>query len=210
MRIQSAEYHSSVIRADRIKAGGLPEIAFCGRSNCGKSTLLNTVTGRKGLARTSKTPGRTQTINFFKVNGSLYFVDLPGFGFAKVPKKTQHGFGELITDYIRNSVSLRGVVFLLDIRHKPSVQDCAMQGLIVETGVPTVYVATKSDKIGTTKRAKHLRVIRETLELSPEACLVTASAIGKKGMREVLRGIDEQILGQNSDNEAFTDHPLLS
>ena len=194
MKIQNAEFVLSCPNVSGLPTDGLPHIAFCGRSNCGKSTLLNTLTGRKGLARVSKTPGRTRGINLFSINEDFYFADLPGFGFARVSSKMRFELGALITEYFEGASMLEGVVFLLDIRHKPSRLDQIMQQPLADTGQRVIYVATKSDKIGSTKRARQLKQIRETLALDGDAALLEVSSLERRGIKELLRALEERFL----------------
>lgn len=194
MKVKTARFIKSCRKVADLPSDGRPQIAFCGRSNCGKSTLLNELTGKAGLARVSRTPGRTQGINLFLINDAFYFVDLPGFGYASAPAKVQEALGAMITAYIREAPDLAGLVFLLDIRHKPSQDDRAMQGLVLENELPTVYLATKADKIGTTKRARHIKLIRETLELDKEAPVMAISSLKGLNIKEALRRVQEAFL----------------
>ena len=194
MKIQSATFLKSCSKVNQLPKDGLPQIAFCGRSNCGKSSLLNVLTNRKGLAKVSRTPGRTQLINLFLINEKFYLVDLPGFGFAKVTKKKQNELGEMITSFVQEAPDLIGMVFLLDIRHKPSAQDRIMQEFLVEEELPTLHVATKADKIGSSKRPKHLKIIRESLTLEKSDPIIMVSSLKYTGIKELLRALDERFL----------------
>jgi GTP-binding protein len=138
---------------------GVPEIAFSGRSNVGKSSLLNKLVRRKSFARVSRTPGRTQQINFFSVNGAFLLADLPGYGYAKVSKERKDEWGRLIEGYLRTSADLRGVVQLLDARHEPTDQDMAMLELLAELGIPTLVAVTKIDKLAVKERAARLQAL---------------------------------------------------
>jgi GTP-binding protein len=172
-------------------ADGRPEFAFVGRSNVGKSSLLNVLLGQKGLSKTSSRPGKTQTVNFFDVNGRIYFVDLPGYGYAKVPLQLKERWGKAMTAYLRDRAPLRLVLQLVDARHKPTEKDDEMLDLLEGAHVPTVVVATKIDKVKRSERAKNLRRIRETLGLDGEAALVPFSSVTKEGVKEVWRIIGE-------------------
>lgn len=194
MKIHSATFLKSCSKVNQLPRDGLPQIAFCGRSNCGKSSLLNVLTNRKGLAKVSRTPGRTQLINLFLINEKFYLVDLPGFGFAKVTKKKQNELGEMITSFVQEAPDLIGMVFLLDIRHKPSAQDRIMQEFLVEEELPTLHVATKADKIGSSKRPKHLKIIRESLTLEKSDPIIMVSSLKYTGIKELLRALDERLL----------------
>jgi GTP-binding protein len=163
MKIISAEFVRAAVDRSGWPKDGLPQVAFAGRSNVGKSSLINSLVNRRGLVKTSSTPGKTREINFFLINGGLYFVDLPGFGFARVPGKVQAGWGPMIEGYLLESPALRLVVFLIDIRHEPGKNDLVMHRWLVENEVPAVYVATKADKVTRGNRAKHLKAISDTL-----------------------------------------------
>jgi GTP-binding protein len=194
MKILNATFIKSCTQVSGLPRDELPQIAFCGRSNCGKSSLLNVLTGRKGLAKVSKTPGRTRLINLFLINQSFYLVDLPGFGYAKVTRQKQHELGLMITEYIQQAPLLTGVVFLLDIRHKPSNHDRIMEGLLKDEGIPVIHVATKTDKVGSSKRGKHTKLIKETLNLAKSAPLIMVSSLTHLGIKELLRTVNEVFL----------------
>lgn len=194
MKIRQAEFARGCSDVASLPPDDKPQIAFCGRSNVGKSTLLNELTGSKGLARTSKTPGRTQALNLFLINRSFYFVDLPGFGYAKGSKALEEKLGTMITEYLQEAPLLRGVVFLLDIRHPPSELDHIMEELIRETGRSVLRVATKSDKVSTNKRKMHLRKIREVLELAEDDLLLPVSAKKGDGVKRLLGHIESHWL----------------
>nr|WP_263313048.1 ribosome biogenesis GTP-binding protein YihA/YsxC [Mammaliicoccus sp. Marseille-Q6498] len=158
---------------------GLPEIALSGRSNVGKSTFINTLISRKKVARTSSKPGKTQTLNFFNVDEQLIFVDVPGYGYAKVSKKQREQFGKMIEQYLTTREVLKCVVQLVDIRHKPTQDDVLMYNYLKHFEIPIIIVATKEDKIPKGKVQKHLKVIRETLEVDPEDKLISYSSVKK-------------------------------
>src|SRR5690554_4174336 len=141
------------------------EVAFSGRSNVGKSSMINKLTNNNKLARTSSQPGRTQSINFYNIDDRFYLVDLPGYGFARVPKKLKDKWSILIDDYLHNRENLAGIIQIVDARHKPSREDQMMVNWLMETGIPTLIVATKADKISRGQRAKQEKLIRETLAL---------------------------------------------
>ncbi|MBO8168764.1 MAG: YihA family ribosome biogenesis GTP-binding protein [Thermoanaerobacteraceae bacterium] len=196
MEIKKAEFVTSGVKMSQYPQGPLPEVAFAGRSNVGKSSLLNKLVRRKKLARVSKQPGRTRTINFFRVNDQFHLVDLPGYGFARVPASVKRQWGRMIEEYLSKREQLRGVVLLLDIRHKPTVDDQQMVEWLVASKVPTIFVATKADKISRGKRQKHLSVIRKTLELPPDQPVIAFSAETGEGKDVLLSGIERLI---NSD-----------
>jgi GTP-binding protein len=191
MKIKDARFVISAADPSQFPTDGRPEIAFAGRSNVGKSTLLNTLLHKPGLAKTSKTPGKTQLINFFDVNSRVYFVDLPGYGFARVSSAMKRRWRMLITHYISEREPLCLTVLLLDARHTPTRQDHEMIDLLAESEVPTLIAATKIDKVKPSQRGKALRQIREALELDDDALIVGSSSISKDGLRELWTAIDE-------------------
>lgn len=195
MRIVSAEFVKSALRPDQYPSDGRPEIAFVGRSNVGKSTLLNVLLNKKGLAKTSKTPGKTQTVNFFDVNRKFYFVDLPGYGYAKVSKELRQQWARVLTEYLYSRRPLRLVAVLLDCRHKPSEQDFDVLTLLEEAEVPALVVATKADKLRSKELAEALRMIRSTLELDEDAVIVPFSSYTKQGLREIWNILDDRLKG---------------
>ena len=173
------------MRPDQYPRDGKPEIAFVGRSNVGKSSLLNNLLGRKGLAKTSSTPGKTQTVNFFDINGQFYFVDLPGYGFAKVPIAVKEEWGRVMAAYLSDRKSLKLVCQLVDARHKPTEKDLDMLSLLDEAKVPTLIVATKYDKLKAMERKKNIELIHTTLELPEEALVSPYSAVTGEGRSEL-------------------------
>ncbi|HZK17699.1 MAG TPA: ribosome biogenesis GTP-binding protein YihA/YsxC [Clostridia bacterium] len=163
-----------------------PEIALAGRSNVGKSSLLNKLVNRRGLARVSKTPGRTQTINFFLVNNEFYLVDLPGYGYAKVPEKVKAAWGPMIEGYLRDRKNLRGVLQLFDIRHPPTAQDLQLLEWFLHFNIPVIAVATRADKVGSSKRSKAVSDL--TRKLGIRTIIPFSSRTGE-GRTDVLRAI---------------------
>lgn len=163
----------------------LPEIAFAGKSNVGKSSLINALMNRKNYARTSSQPGKTQTINFYNINEELYYVDLPGYGYAKVSAEIKAKWGKMIERYLHNSKQLRLVFLLIDIRHEPSANDCVMYSWIVENGFHPVIIATKLDKIKRSQVNKQVQVIQKTLQVVPGTPIVPFSAETKQGREEI-------------------------
>ncbi len=174
-----------------LPANSAPEVAFAGKSNVGKSSLINALLNRKALARTSGQPGKTQTINFYKVNQELYLVDLPGYGYAKVSRQTQEKWGKMIERYLHTSKQLRRVFLLVDIRHEPSENDRMMYEWIVHNGYEPVIVATKLDKINRSQRQRHVRMVREGLKARPGTVLLPFSAQTKEGREELWALIEE-------------------
>jgi len=163
MKITSAEFIKSSFAPEHYPTDGLSEIAFLGRSNVGKSSLLNSLLQRKGLARTSNTPGRTQSINFFLINDSFYFVDLPGYGYARVSKSMRSDWGDMAEQYLSSRPQLALLIQLIDARHAPTALDIQLNDWIVHNGAPRLIVATKSDKLSSNNLKKSLKVISETL-----------------------------------------------
>jgi GTP-binding protein len=192
MIIRSTEFIKSATKPGNYPDEGEPEIAFAGRSNVGKSSLINTLLGRRNLVRTSSTPGRTQLLNFFRVNQQFSLVDLPGFGFAKVPLAVKKAWGPMIRTYLEQRKSLRGVVFILDIRRVPREEDLQMLDWLEEFEVPTILVVTKIDKIGRSQHQKHLRKIAETTGL-PLECFSLFSAVSRYGSDEIWERIEDAL-----------------
>lgn len=169
---------------------GKPEIAFAGKSNVGKSTLINAILGRKALARTSSQPGKTRTINFYDVNGQMYVVDLPGYGYAKVPKSEVAKWGQMIEEYLQKRQELRAIILLIDIRHEPGKNDIMMYEWLKHFGFDIIIAATKSDKINRSQIQKQLSLIRKTLGLAPEDVLIPFSGEKKTGVDELWAEIE--------------------
>ncbi len=164
---------------------GKPELAFAGKSNVGKSSLLNALVNRKALARTSSQPGKTRTINFYQVNGALYLVDLPGYGYAAAPEEIKAQWGKMIERYLHTSRNLKAVFLLIDIRHAPSANDRLMYSWILEQGYRPVIIATKLDKIKRSQIQKQIKLIRETLEAEKDTVILPFSAATKQGREEI-------------------------
>ena len=172
----------------------LPEIAFAGKSNVGKSSLINGLLNRKSLARTSATPGKTQTINFYNVNEEMYLVDLPGYGYAKVSEAEKVKWGQLIERYLHNSKQLKAVFLLIDIRHEPSANDKMMYNWIVEMGYNPIIIATKLDKIKRSQIQKHVKMIKQGLELVPGTVVIPFSSTTKQGRDEIWELVETEFL----------------
>lgn len=169
----------------------LPEIAFAGKSNVGKSSLINALINRKAYARTSSQPGKTQTINFYNVNESLYYVDLPGYGYAKVPIKEREKWGKMINQYLQGSKQLKAVFLLMDIRHEPSENDKLMYEWILHSGFQPIIVATKLDKIKRSQIQKQVKLMKEALKAEKEIKVIPFSAETKQGREEIWQVIEE-------------------
>ena len=172
----------------------LPEVAFAGKSNVGKSSLINGLMNRKSYARTSSQPGKTQTINFYNINEELYFVDLPGYGYAKVSKETKAKWGKMIERYLRTSKQLRLVFLMIDIRHEPSQNDVDMYDSIVSNGFYPVIIMTKLDKINRSQVQKHTKMIRQKLNVAEGTPMVPFSAVTKAGRDEIWELIETYAL----------------
>lgn len=170
-----------------------PEIAFAGKSNVGKSSLINALMNRKSYARISATPGKTQTINFYNINDVMYLVDLPGYGYAKVSEKEKEQWGRLIERYLHSSARLKAVFLLIDIRHEPSANDKMMYRWIVDQGYEPVIIATKLDKIKRSQIQKHIKMIREDLSLVPGTKVIPFSSSTKQGREEIWELIETKI-----------------
>lgn len=193
MKVTEARFVKSAMDPKDYPRDRRPEVAFVGRSNVGKSSLLNVLLNKKGLAKTSGTPGKTQTLNFFDVNGKIYFVDLPGYGFAKVPLSVKEHWNRVMGDYLRERDMLRMVVLLVDARHKPTELDQQMLTMLEEAEVPTLITATKFDKLKQTERRKNLKRIRETFGLDEDAMVVPFSATTGDGKEELWGIVDEVV-----------------
>ncbi len=178
------------------------EIAFAGKSNVGKSSLINALMNRKAYARTSSAPGKTQTINFYNINDALYYVDLPGYGYAKVSKTEKQKWGVMIEKYLRTSKQLRCVFLLIDIRHEPSQNDCEMYDWIVYNGYTPVIIATKLDKLKRSQVQKNVKVIKEKLGLSGDSIIIPFSAETKQGREEIWSLIEDLMEQETNLQEA--------
>ena len=177
----------------RIPDTGLPEVAFAGKSNVGKSSLINGLMNRKALARTSAQPGKTQTINYYNINHDLYFVDLPGYGYAQVSVEIRAKWGKMVERYLHTSKQLRLVFLLIDIRHEPSENDCIMYDWIVKNGYEPVIIATKLDKIKRSQIQKNLKIIRQKIQPVEGTIIIPFSAQTKQGKEEILQLIEDRI-----------------
>lgn len=193
MIVKSAELETVCGITSKLPDNDLPEIAFAGKSNVGKSSLINGLLNRKSLARTSAQPGKTQTINFYNVNKNLYFVDLPGYGYAKVSVEIRAKWGKMIERYLHGSPQLKKVFLLIDIRHVPSENDCMMYDWIVDNGYEPVIICTKLDKIKRSQVQKNLKLICEKLDLVPGTTMIPFSAQTKQGRDEIWNLIEETL-----------------
>ena len=176
----------------------LPEFAFAGKSNVGKSSLINAMINRKSLARTSAQPGKTQTINFYNVEDALYFVDLPGYGYAKVSQEIKEKWGKMIERYLKKSRQLKTVFLLIDIRHEPSANDKNMYEWIEYNGFEPIIIATKLDKINRSQVQKHIKMLRTGLGLKKDTILIPFSSETKQGKEELWNIIDSYLLSEEA------------
>lgn len=169
------------------------EFAFVGKSNVGKSSLINGLMNRKSFARTSSSPGKTQTINFYRINNRFYFVDLPGYGYAKVSAELKAKWGKMIERYLKTSTQLRKIFLLIDIRHEPSTNDKDMYEWIVHHGFEPVIIATKLDKINRSQRQKHLKMLREGLQAGANTKIIPYSSLSKEGRDDIYACIEQEL-----------------
>ena len=191
MEVRNVSLETVAVSKNQYPESGLPEVSFVGRSNVGKSSLINTMINRKALARTSKTPGKTRTINFYNVENLLYFVDLPGYGYAKISRSESEKWGSMIEGYLKDREQLKAIIMLIDIRHEPSSNDKMMFEWLKHYDFPVVAVATKADKISRTKRDKYYSVIRKALGMSQENLLIGFSSETKDGKEKLWDVIKE-------------------
>lgn len=185
MKIKNSEFITSAVKRDQYPESELPEIAMVGRSNVGKSSLINMLINRRNMARTSSTPGKTQLINFFDIDKKFTLVDLPGYGYARVSKEQKKTWGTIIETYLKNRPNLLEVILLVDLRHKPTAGDIEMYEWIKSFGFNGIVVGTKHDKIKKSQIQKHIKVIRDTLQMSLDDVIVTTSTSNRKGKFEV-------------------------
>ncbi len=190
MKINQAEFVKSATRRSHFPGDVLPQAAFAGRSNVGKSTLLNALARHRQLARASRTPGRTQQINFFIINGSFYFVDLPGYGFAKAPLSVKKTWSDMIGEYLKDNASLRVLFWLLDARRVPSEGDREMLALMETHQIPFAVAVTKADKLSRGALARQVEVIRKALSLPEEVPFIPCSAKTGAGLDDLLRVLE--------------------
>lgn len=176
-----------------------PEIAFAGKSNVGKSSLINVLMNRKSFARISATPGKTQTINFYNINDALYLVDLPGYGYAKVSQQEKEKWGKMIERYLHSSKQLRAVFLLIDIRHEPSANDKMMYDWVVSQGYNPIIIATKQDKLKRSQIDKHVKMLRQGLKLVPGTRIIPFSSVTKQGRDEIWELVETELLDREKE-----------
>ena len=189
MQIDSVELTSCAVRTSQYPLEGLSEFLLVGRSNVGKSSFINTLINRKNFAHTSSKPGKTQTLNFYLVNKSFYFVDVPGYGYAAVARERQRKFGVMIEEYLKSRESLKCVFLLIDYRHKPTEDDVLMYDFLKYYNLKIKVIATKYDKVSKNNREKQNKLIRDTLKLNPEDEFIPFSTVYKTGRDEVYEVI---------------------
>ena len=190
MKIATAEFLASAVLPAQYPRQALPEVAFAGRSNVGKSSLINTLVHRKSLVKTSATPGKTRAINFFVVNQRFLFVDLPGYGYAKVSRAVQASWRPMVEAYLRQRTTLRAVVHVMDLRHPPTAQDQQLRSWLLHHGVHVVTVATKADQVSRGQRPAHIQTLCEGLALPPEAPVLLFSAQSHEGRLPLLHCLE--------------------
>lgn len=193
MKISRAEFVKSAMWPNQYPPATMPEVAFVGRSNVGKSSLMNTLVGRKKLARTSNTPGRTQLINFFSVNDNIFFVDLPGYGFAKVPQSVKKDWGAMMEAYLRERKNLAMVVFILDIRREPNNDDLNLRNWLEHYRIPHVFILTKSDKLSNNAAICRRNIIEKVLAVSAHDQIILFSAKTQRGKEDIWHFLEKHL-----------------
>ena len=199
MEIKQSDFIISAVAASQYPKDDFPEVAFVGKSNVGKSSLINALTNRRKLAKVSGTPGKTRLVNFFLINQKVYFVDLPGYGYAKISREQQKTWGKMIESYLQGRRTLKKFVLLVDSRHKPTEDDIIMHNWIKHYGVECIVVATKVDKLTKMEIAKSKKLIKETLDFEPNDKLVYISSSKKTGKQELIDTIFDELI--NSENQ---------
>lgn len=193
MKVHNVEMVISAVRPEQYPEDGLPEFALAGRSNVGKSSFINRMIGRKALARISSKPGKTQTLNFYKIEEQLFFVDVPGYGYAKVSKSERAAWGKMIEKYFTGRDLLKAVVLIVDLRHSPTNDDCMMYDFLKHYNIPCIVVATKCDKIPKGKWDKHKKIVKETLQMDKEDPLIVFSSEKGIGYEQAWAEIESRM-----------------
>lgn len=193
MKITSMELETVCGITSKLPENEKPEFAFAGRSNVGKSSLINALLNRKSFARTSQQPGKTQTINFYKISDRFYFVDLPGYGYAKISQEMRVKWGHMIEKYLSTSKQLKNIFLLVDSRHEPTADDVTMAEWVRSKGFKLTVIATKSDKLGRMQLQKQLAVIKSRLKLGSDVPVIAFSALTKQGVDEIMKLVDAYI-----------------
>lgn len=194
MKIVDVKEPTIAVRRSQYPETSFPEFMLVGRSNVGKSSFINAMCNRKNIARISSRPGKTQTLNFYLINNSFYFVDVPGYGYASVDKKTQEKFGKMIEEYLEKRDELKRVFMLIDFRLKPTEDDVIMYNFLKYYNIPVTIIATKVDKVGGSKKDKNLKMIKDTIDLVMGDDLVLFSSVTKQGKDEVLRKLEDLVI----------------
>ena len=194
MKIVNAFLKIIATRISQYPTDDLPEFLLVGRSNVGKSSFINTILNKRGLARTSSTPGKTQTLNFYLANNTFYLVDVPGYGYAAVNREQQKKMGLMIEEYLENREELKRVFMIVDFRIKPTEDDILMYQFLKYYDIPVTIIVNKSDKVGASKREKNLNLISKTIDLAPGDDMIEFSSVSKKGREEVLSKIESLIV----------------
>src|SRR5690625_1099425 len=193
MKITNAEIVISAVSQKQYPKDHLPEIALAGRSNVGKSSLINRLIQRKNLARTSQKPGKTQTLNFYKLNEAFYFVDVPGYGYAKVSKKEREKWGKMMDEYFQQRENLKAVVLVCDVRHEPTDADVQMYDYLKYYELPVIIIATKLDKVKKSKQHQHVKVVKDTFEVDAEDIVIPFSAETGEGKDQAWQAIKQYL-----------------
>jgi len=193
MKVHNVEMVISAVRPEQYPEDGLPEFALAGRSNVGKSSFINRMIGRKALARISSKPGKTQTLNFYKIEEQLFFVDVPGYGYAKVSKTEREAWGKMIERYITARSVLRAVVLIVDLRHPPTTDDCMMYDFLKHYNIPCIVIATKADKIPKGKWDQHKKVVKQKLDMDASDSLIVFSSEKGLGFEEAWEVIERMM-----------------
>ena len=193
MKIKSINLETVCGVSSRLPNNSLPEFAFAGKSNVGKSSLINAFMNRKSYARISSQPGKTQTINYYNINSEFYLVDLPGYGYAKVSESVKEQWGKMIERYLKKSPTLKAVFLLVDIRHEPSANDVQMYDWIIANGFDPIVIATKADKISKGAVSKQVSVIKKKLECEKNTVIIPFSAEDKRGLEEIYARVEEYL-----------------
>ena len=193
MKIKSINLETVCGVSSRLPNNSLPEFAFAGKSNVGKSSLINAFMNRKSYARISSQPGKTQTINYYNINSEFYLVDLPGYGYAKVSESVKEQWGKMIERYLKNSPTLKAVFLLVDIRHEPSANDVQMYDWIIANGFDPIVIATKADKISKGAVSKQVSIIKKKLECEKNTVIIPFSAEDKRGLEEIYAKVEEYL-----------------
>lgn len=193
MKVHNVEMIMSAVKPEQYPDEGYPEFALAGRSNVGKSSFINRMIARKSLARTSSKPGKTQTLNFYKIEEQLFFVDVPGYGYAKVSKTEREAWGRMIEEYLTGRETLRAVVQIIDVRHPPTKDDCLMYDFLVHYEIPAIIIATKVDKISKGKVNKHLKIIKDNLGMRKGDPLIPFSSEKGIGIEQAWSEIKKRM-----------------